>query len=107
MKKLALIGALLLSGCATDADVYRIDSARLCYALATGRTGLVNPGTIMQELRSRNEDCSAYQAMIATRQQAEANQNAAINNALKALQGPPQVTCTSNRFGNTVTTQCN
>lgn len=107
MKKFALVGLIAIAGCATDADVYRIDSARLCYALATGKTGFVNPGTIMQELQSRKEDCSAYQTMIANRQQAEANQNAAINNAIRALQGPPQVNCTSNRFGNTVQTTCN
>ena len=114
MKKLILLAAISLTGCATMQDVKNASTPELCWRAGTGRTGGLNPAILWREIAERGGDCSQQQGSINATLQQDANQT---NMGLQLLQmgqprpapmpmPPQQVNCQTRYYMGTAYTSC-
>lgn len=104
----AIVGALLLAGCASSPEYVAGQSNFNVCRLTMGGP---HARAADAEAARRGLDCRRYYGAI---QQQLANENAATNAAIRALRPQPSpapaprapVNCTSRRVGNTVQTDC-
>lgn len=69
---LAFSGIFMLSACARDAGYYKNQSSmQLCLDYMTLPSVNINHGARSEELKRRNEDCSAYKEVAASRMKAD------------------------------------
>jgi hypothetical protein len=103
--RLALFSLVFLSGCAITPQQM---AGRSNFDVCRFTMGGPHSAVADAEARQRGLDCQPYYGAI---QQQQANQNAATQNYLRALQQPAPamqrpLNCTSTRIGNTVQTNC-
>jgi hypothetical protein len=102
----AIAACLVLAGCATGPEYVASQSN---YDVCRLTMGGPHARNAEWEARMRGLDCQPYYPAI---QAQEANRNAAMTNAIRALQPQPappsrMLNCTSYRVGTTVQTTCN
>lgn len=120
MKKIALLSAVVLAGCAssgprllTISEAAQMPTATLCWGVSNFQP--VNAVVAKTELESRGVDCRDHAAAVQAIDQRRA---AALGILLQQpapqpyqvqpyqIQPRPTVNCTSQRIGNTVQTNC-
>lgn len=86
---LASFGVFMLSACVRDAEFYRNQSSmQLCLDYMALPSVNINHGARAEELKRRNEDCSAYKEVAASRIKANENQSNSLQRSLNQQQNP-------------------
>jgi hypothetical protein len=102
--KLAVLAALVLAGCANTPATEVADMDLCRYQLRGGNNAMV----AQQEANRRGLDCRPYFPAIAAQEQAQNDATANFLNSMSQPRRPaPQMrSCTTQRLGNTLQTDC-